>query len=123
MGKAGKTDHLSANNLVRPLKAFNFQVTPHNQYIWEVTWKQWSHQSIYNKNEANNILSQVGTKIGFKIKNEIQWQVYSYSMDYLKMGWITNFKLIVTLNVKIICHQPIGILTKVICTVVHIWRL
>ena len=57
---------------MRPLKAFNLQVTPHKQQ-WGLTWNRWSHSSICNKNDANNIFSG-WYKIGFEIKNEIEGQ-------------------------------------------------
>ena len=60
---------------MRPLKAFNLQVTPHKQHM-VVTWNRWSHSSIYNKNDANNIFSG-WYKIGFEIKNEIEGQCQS----------------------------------------------
>ena len=42
-----------------------------------MTWKRWSHSSIYNKNDANNIFS-CWYKIGFEIKNEIEGQCQSH---------------------------------------------
>ena len=47
--------------------------SPHTSSIWGVTWNRWSHSSIYNKNDANNIFSG-RYKIGFEIKNEIEGQ-------------------------------------------------
>ena len=41
-----------------------------------MTWNRWSHSSIYNKNDANNIFSG-WYKIGFEIKNEIEGQCQS----------------------------------------------
>ena len=41
-----------------------------------VTWNRWSHSSIYNKNDANNIFSS-WYKISFEIKNEIEGQCQS----------------------------------------------
>ena len=38
-----------------------------------MTWNRWSHSSICNKNDANNIFSG-WYKIGFEIKNEIEGQ-------------------------------------------------
>ena len=38
-----------------------------------MTWNRWSHSSICNKNDANNIFSG-WDKIGFEIKNEIEGQ-------------------------------------------------
>ena len=48
----------------------------HTSSIWGVTWNRWSHSSIYNKNDANNIFSD-WYKIGFEIKNEIEGQCQS----------------------------------------------
>ena len=47
--------------------------SPHTSSIWGVTWNRWSHSSICNKNDANNIFSG-WYKIGFEIKNEIEGQ-------------------------------------------------
>ena len=63
------------DTLVRPLEALNLQVTPHKQHMG-VTWKRWSHSSIYNKNDANKIFWG-WYKIGFEIKNEIEGQCQS----------------------------------------------
>ena len=38
-----------------------------------MTWNRWSHSSIYNQNDANNIFSG-WYKIGFEIENEIEGQ-------------------------------------------------
>ena len=50
--------------------------SPHTSSIEGVTWNRWSHSSIYNKNDANNIFSG-WCKIGFEIKNEIEGQCQS----------------------------------------------
>ena len=50
--------------------------SPHTSSIWGVTWNGWSHSSIYNKNDANNIFSG-WYKIGFEIKNGIEGQCQS----------------------------------------------
>ena len=47
--------------------------SPHTSSIWGLTWNRWSHSSICNKNDANNIFSG-WYKIGFEIKNEIEGQ-------------------------------------------------
>ena len=47
--------------------------SPHTCSIWGVTWNRWSHSSICNKNDANNIFSG-WYKIGFEIRNEIEGQ-------------------------------------------------
>ena len=50
--------------------------SPHTSSIWGVTWNRWSHSSICNKNDANNIFSGC-FKIGFLFKNEIEGQCQS----------------------------------------------
>ena len=50
--------------------------SPHTSSIWGLTWNRWSHSSICNKNDANNIFSG-WYKIGFEIKNEIEGQCQS----------------------------------------------
>ena len=47
--------------------------SPHTSSIWGLTWNRWSHSSICNKNDANNIFSG-WYKIGFEIRNEIEGQ-------------------------------------------------
>ena len=56
----------------------NFQLASHptQAAYGGVTWNRWSHSSIYNKNDANNIFSG-WCKIGFEIKNEIEGQCQS----------------------------------------------
>ena len=70
--------HFHCRNIdtsVRPLKAFNLQVTPHKQHMGGDLFKSpWSHSSICNKNDANDIFFSGWYKIGFEIKNEIEGQ-------------------------------------------------
>ena len=131
------------DTLVRPLEAFNSQVTPHKQHMG-VTWKQWSHSIILKKNDANNIFSG-WYKIGFEIKNEIEGQ---YQSRPKLTGILTVLRCICGPNLEILSwidgewwhgqaqnmvifyfsvkfdlevqgqlpHKTIGILSKVFCS-------
>ena len=81
-----------------------------------VTWNRWSHSSIYNKNDANNIFSG-WYKIGFEIKNEIEGQCQS-SPKF--SGILRVLRCILGPDLEILSwiggewwHGQVGILTKV----------
>ena len=109
-----------------------------------VTWNRWSHSSIYNKNDANNIFSG-WYKIGFEIKNEIEGQCQSspkfsgilrvlrciFGPNFEILSWIGGewwhgqaqnmviFHFEVKFDLEVQSQLPpktIGILTKVFCS-------